>query len=121
MVEMYRRIRNTLRFLLANVSDFDPASSICVPVEQWVELDRYALAMTHELQAAVLHDYERYEFHFVMQKLHIFCSEYLGAFYLDILKDRLYTTGAREPCATLRAERAVPHHATACCACSRRC
>jgi isoleucyl-tRNA synthetase len=93
VVEMYRRIRNTLRFLLANLSDFDPAKDL-VPVAKWVELDRYALAMTHELQQTVLHDYSRYEFHLVTQKLHMFCSEYLGAFYLDILKDRLYTTGA---------------------------
>ena len=93
VVEMYRRIRNTLRFLLANLSDFDPAKDL-VPVAKWVELDRYAVAMTHELQQAVLHDYSRYEFHLVTQKLHMFCSEYLGAFYLDILKDRLYTTGA---------------------------
>ena len=93
VVEMYRRIRNTLRFLLANLSDFDPAKDF-VPMAKWMELDRYAVAMTHELQQAVLHDYSRYEFHLVTQKLHMFCSEYLGAFYLDILKDRLYTTGA---------------------------
>jgi isoleucyl-tRNA synthetase len=93
VVEMYRRIRNTLRFLLANVSDFDVARD-AVPVEAWVELDRYALAVTHELQDAVMHDYARYEFHFVVQKLHNFCSEFLGGFYLDILKDRLYTCGA---------------------------
>jgi isoleucyl-tRNA synthetase len=93
VVETYRRIRNTLRFLLANVSDFDFTRD-AVPVESWVELDRYALAMAHELQAAVLHDYSRYEFHFAVQKLHSFCAEFLSAFYLDILKDRLYTTSA---------------------------
>jgi isoleucyl-tRNA synthetase len=93
VVEMYRRIRNTLRFLLANVSDFDAARD-AVPVDSWVELDRYALAVTRELQDAVMHDYARYEFHFVVQKLHSFCSEFLGGFYLDILKDRLYTCGA---------------------------
>jgi isoleucyl-tRNA synthetase len=93
VVEMYRRIRNTVRFLLANVSDFDPARDM-LPVERWLELDRYALAMTSELQTAVMHDYARYEFHFAAQKLHNFCSEFLGSFYLDILKDRLYTTGA---------------------------
>jgi isoleucyl-tRNA synthetase len=96
VVEMYRRIRNTLRFLLANVSDFDPTRD-ALGVERWVELDRYALAMTHELQAAVLHDYSRYEFHFAMQKLHGFCAEFLSAFYLDILKDRLYTTAPASP------------------------
>jgi isoleucyl-tRNA synthetase len=93
VVEMYRRIRNTLRFLLANVSDFD-ARRDAVPLERSVELDRYALAMTQELQDAVMHDYGRYEFHLAVQKLHNFCSEFLGGFYLDILKDRLYTCGA---------------------------
>jgi isoleucyl-tRNA synthetase len=96
VVETYRRIRNTLRFLLANVSDFD-ATRDALAVERWIELDRYALAMTHELQAAVLHDYDRYEFHFATQKLHSFCSEFLSAFYLDILKDRLYTSAAASP------------------------
>ncbi len=96
VVEMYRRIRNTLRFLLANVSDFDAARD-AVPVERWVELDRYALAAARELQDAVMHDYGRYEFHFAVQKLHNFCSEFLGGFYLDILKDRLYTCGATSP------------------------
>jgi isoleucyl-tRNA synthetase len=96
VVEMYRRIRNTLRFLLANVSDFN-ASRDAVPVERRIELDCYALAMTRELQDAVMHDYSRYEFHFAVQKLHSFCSEFLGGFYLDILKDRLYTCGAASP------------------------
>jgi isoleucyl-tRNA synthetase len=96
VVEMYRRIRNTLRFLLANVSDFDAARD-ALPVERWIELDRYALAVAHELQDAVMHDYGRYEFHFAVQKLHNFCSEFLGAFYLDILKDRLYTCAATSP------------------------
>ncbi len=120
VVEMYRRIRNTLRFLLANVSDFDPKQQL-LPVEQWIELDRYALAVAPQaLQAQVMRDYERYEFHLAAQKLHNFCSEFLGAFYLDILKDRLYTTRAR------RALRAAPPRArcitspTACCGCSRR-
>jgi isoleucyl-tRNA synthetase len=93
VVEMYRRIRNTLRFLLANVSDFHPGTDL-LPPERWLELDRYALVVTQELQAAVMRDYDRYEFHFVAQRLHNFCSEFLGAFYLDVLKDRLYTAGA---------------------------
>jgi isoleucyl-tRNA synthetase len=93
VVEMYRRIRNTLRFLLANVADFEPKKHL-LPVEQWIELDRYALLSGAALQAEVMRDYERYEFHFAAQKLHNFCSEFLGAFYLDILKDRLYTTAA---------------------------
>ena len=93
VVEMYRRIRNTLRFLLANVSDFDPARDM-LPVERWIEIDRYAVAMAADLQTTVMHDYARYEFHLVAQQLHNFCSEFLGAFYLDILKDRLYTSAA---------------------------
>ena len=91
VVESYRRIRNTLRFLLANVSDFDPATD-ALPVDQWLEIDRYALAMTRELQNDVRAAYDRYEFHAVVQRLQNFCSEELGGFYLDILKDRLYTT-----------------------------
>ena len=93
VVESYRRIRNTLRFLLANTSDFDPARH-ALPVAQMTEIDRYALALTARLQAAVAEDYKAYQFHLVTQKLQGFCSEDLGGFYLDILKDRLYTCGA---------------------------
>ncbi len=93
VVESYRRIRNTLRFLLANTADFDPAKDM-LPVAEWLEIDRYALALTRRLQEQVAADYGRYEFHRVVQALQGFCSEELGAFYLDILKDRLYTTGA---------------------------
>ncbi|HXU42066.1 MAG TPA: isoleucine--tRNA ligase [Burkholderiales bacterium] len=92
VVESYRRIRNTLRFLLANTSDFDPAKH-AVPVAEMVEIDRYALAMTARTQQGVAKDYEEYQFHLGMQKLLAFCSEDLGSFYLDILKDRLYTCG----------------------------
>jgi isoleucyl-tRNA synthetase len=92
VTEAYRRIRNTLRFLLANTSDFDPATN-AVPVEQLFEIDRYALAETARLQADVAASFERYEFHPVVARLQNFCSEDLGGFYLDILKDRLYTTG----------------------------
>jgi isoleucyl-tRNA synthetase len=92
VVESYRRIRNTLRFLLANTADFDPKKD-ALPVSEWVEIDRYALAMTREMAEACMADYARFEFHLVAQRLQIFCSEDLGAFWLDILKDRLYTTG----------------------------
>jgi len=91
VVESYRRIRNTLRFLLANLADFD-ASKDMLPVAQWLEIDRYALAMTQALQTEMLAAYDRYEFHVVAQKFVGFCSEDLGGFYLDILKDRLYTS-----------------------------
>src|SRR6185437_13434883 len=93
VVESYRRVRNTLRFLLANTSDFDAAKH-AVPVDEMVEIDRYALAMTADMQQAVAGDYERYQFHLVAQRLQSFCSEDLGAFYLDVLKDRLYTCRA---------------------------
>ena len=96
VVEAYRRIRNTLRFLLANTSDFDPAKDL-LPVEAWLEIDRYALAMTRQLQAQCEADYGKYEFHRVVQALQTFCSEDLGGFYLDILKDRLYTSAADSP------------------------
>ena len=92
VTEGYRRIRNTLRFLLANLADFDPAQHT-LPVEEWLEIDRYALALATEFQKEVAADYSRYEFHLVAQSLTAFCSEDLGGFYLDILKDRLYTAG----------------------------
>ena len=94
MVDGYRRIRNTLRFLLANVSDFDPAKD-AVPDAELLEIDRWALARTAQLQQDILAHYKVYEFHPVVAKLQLFCSEDLGGFYLDVLKDRLYTTGAK--------------------------
>jgi len=94
VVDSYRRIRNTLRFLLANTSDFDAAKD-AVPVSEMLEIDRYAMARAAQFQAEVLAHYEVYEFHPVVAKLQVYCSEDLGAFYLDILKDRLYTTAPK--------------------------
>lgn len=94
VVDAYRRIRNTLRFLLANTSDFDPAKD-AVPLAQMLEIDRYAMSRAAQFQAEVLAHYEVYEFHPVVAKLQVYCSEDLGAFYLDILKDRLYTTAPK--------------------------
>ncbi|MBK1686982.1 isoleucine--tRNA ligase [Rubrivivax gelatinosus] len=94
VVDAYRRIRNTLRFLLANTSDFDARTDAIAP-EELLEIDRWALARTAELQAEILAHYEVYEFHPVVAKLQVFCSEDLGAFYLDALKDRLYTTAPK--------------------------
>ncbi|CAN7271854.1 isoleucine--tRNA ligase [Variovorax sp. LjRoot84] len=91
VVDAYRRIRNTLRFLLANTSDFDIAKD-AVPRGELLEIDRYALSRAAQFQAEVLAHYKVYEFHPVVAKLQVYCSEDLGAFYLDILKDRLYTT-----------------------------
>ncbi|HEX6319318.1 MAG TPA: isoleucine--tRNA ligase [Burkholderiales bacterium] len=93
VVESYRRVRNTLRFLLANTSDFDAAKHT-VPVAELLEVDRYALAMTAAMQEEAAADYARYQFHLVAQRLQSFCSEDLGAFFVDISKDRLYTCKA---------------------------
>ena len=94
VVDAYRRIRNTLRFLLANTSDFNPDTDRVADAEL-LEVDRYALARASALQAEILAHYERYEFHPVVAKLQVYCSEDLGAFYLDVLKDRLYTTAPK--------------------------
>ncbi len=94
VVDGYRRIRNTLRFLLANTSDFNAAQD-SVPLAQMLEIDRYALARTAQFQAEVLAHYEVYEFHPVVAKLQVYCSEDLGAFCLDILKARLYTAAPK--------------------------
>ena len=90
VVESYRRIRNTLRFVLSNVSDFD-SGNLVLP-DDMIEIDRYALALTANWQKDIEADYARFEFHPAVSKIQNFCSEDLGAFYLDILKDRLYTT-----------------------------
>jgi isoleucyl-tRNA synthetase len=107
VVEAYRRIRNTLRFLLANTSDFEPKRD-SMPVGEWLEIDRYALALAADLQKSMLEDFDRYEFHPAVAKLQNFCSEDLGAFYLDILKDRLYTCAANSP-ARRAAQNALYH------------
>ena len=91
VVDAYRRIRNTLRFLLANTSDFDPRKD-AVALGDMLEIDRYAISRAAQFQQEVLAHYEVYEFHPVVAKLQVYCSEDLGAFYLDVLKDRLYTT-----------------------------
>ena len=91
VVESYRRIRNTLCFLLGNLSDFDASKDLVAP-EQLFEVDRYAVAAIADMQEHIKGLYEKYEFHPAVQRLQIYCSEDLGAFYLDILKDRLYTT-----------------------------
>ena len=93
VVESYRRIRNTLRFLLANTSDFNPATD-AIPVNELLEIDRYAITRMTQLQAEIHQHFQDYEFHPVVAKLQMYCSEDLGGFYLDILKDRLYTSGA---------------------------
>jgi isoleucyl-tRNA synthetase len=96
VVESYRRIRNTLRFLLANTADFDAARD-ALPIDQLFEIDRFALAQAQMMVTAAEGDFNRYEFHLVVQRLQTYCSEELGGFYLDVLKDRLYTTAAGSP------------------------
>jgi isoleucyl-tRNA synthetase len=94
VTESYRRLRNTLRFLLANLSDFDPLEHT-VPYADMLEIDRYALGVAKRLQDRVAGEhYARYAFHQAVQELVVYCAEDLGAFYLDVLKDRLYTTAA---------------------------
>ena len=96
VTEAYRRIRNTLRFLLANLADFNLETDK-LPPEDWLEIDQYALALTAEFDATVRAYYDKYEFHHAMQEIQKFCSEDLGGFYLDILKDRLYTAKVDSP------------------------
>ncbi len=109
VVESYRRIRNTLRFLLANIADFDAAQH-SLPVDQWLSIDRYALHLTQTLQDEVTAAYASYDFHAVVQRITSFCSEDLGGFYLDILKDRLYTSGGNS--AARRSAQNALHHLT---------
>ncbi len=109
VADSYRKIRNTCKFLLANIADFDAGKDL-LPVDKWLEIDRYALHLTHKLQTEVLADYEKYEFHLAVQKLVSFCSDDLGSFYLDILKDRLYTSGENSP--ERRAAQSALHHIT---------
>ena len=93
MADSYRRMRNTLRFLLGNLHGFDPAAH-ALPVTELLALDRWALNRTRALQAEVLEAYRNYAFHLIYQKVHNFCSVDLGSFYLDVIKDRMYTTPA---------------------------
>jgi isoleucyl-tRNA synthetase len=91
MADSYRRIRNTARFLLGNFGGFDPARAI-VAADQLIALDRWAIRRTAEVQREVIEAYRNYAFHLIYQKVHNFCAVDLGGFYLDVLKDRLYTT-----------------------------
>ena len=111
MSDSYRRMRNTLRFLLGNLAGFEPARD-ALPVEQMVEIDRWTLARASALQAEVIKAYQSYDFHVVYQKVHGFCVIELGAFWLDILKDRLYTTPAKSA-ARRSAQTALYHIAEA--------
>ena len=89
--DSYRRMRNTARFLLGNLAGFDPARDLLAS-GRLVELDRWAIERTRELQSEVVAAYRDYAFHLIYQKVHNFCVVDLGGFYLDVIKDRLYTT-----------------------------
>jgi len=93
MSEAYRKIRNTIRFLLGNLYDFDPAKDQ-VPCEQLPELDRWALLRLHRMIQRTLQAYREYEYHVVYHAVHSFCTVDMSALYLDIIKDRLYTSPA---------------------------
>jgi isoleucyl-tRNA synthetase len=93
MADSYRRIRNTLRFLLGNMHGFDPATQ-AVAWNDLVAIDQWAIGTAFSLQNDVVTAYRNYEFHDIYQEVHNFCVVELGGFYLDIIKDRLYTTGA---------------------------
>ncbi len=90
--DSYRRIRNTLRFMLANTSGFDPAQHT-LDSDQMLDLDKWIVSKTADLQVQILQAYEQYNFHHALQLILNFCSNDLGGFYLDVIKDRQYTTG----------------------------
>jgi len=107
MADSYRRMRNTLRFLLGNLHGFDPARH-AVAFDDMVAIDQWATAKAFALQNDVVTAYRNYEFHDIYQKIHNFCVVELGGFYLDIIKDRLYTTGASS--APRRSAQTAMHH-----------
>src|SRR4029077_7775492 len=91
MADSYRRMRNTLRFLLGNLHGFDPAQH-ALPVGELVALDPWVLLRTRALQAEITDAYRRYAFHLIYQKVHNFCTVDLGGLSLEVIKDRMYTT-----------------------------
>ncbi len=107
MADSYRRIRNTLRFLLGNMHGFDPARH-AVEFDEMVAIDQWVTAKTFALQNEVVTAFRNYEFHDIYQKIHNFCVVELGGFYLDIIKDRLYTTGTDS--APRRSAQTAVHH-----------
>ena len=107
VADAYRRIRNTARFLLGNLHDFSPASDL-LPLDELLPLDRYAVHLAAELQEDIVEAYANYRFPAIYQRLHHFCSVDMGAFYLDIIKDRLYTLPKAHP-ARRSAQTAMQH------------
>ncbi|MCG6937287.1 MAG: isoleucine--tRNA ligase [Gammaproteobacteria bacterium] len=111
--DSYRRIRNTARFLLANLNGFDPATDK-LDISELLSLDRWAVAKSHQLQNEIIDAYKEFNFHFIYQKLQHFCTVDLGGFYLDIIKDRQYTTKSNS-IARRSAQTALYHIAEALC------
>ncbi len=105
--DSYRKLRNTARFLLGNLHGFDPQRD-AVHAAQMLALDRWALARTRELQSEIIEAYREYAFHLIYHKVHNFCIVDLSSFYLDVVRDRLYTT----PAASLprRSAQTALHH-----------
>jgi len=93
LTEAYRRLRNTFRYLLGNLYDFDPLSD-SIPYQDLLELDRWALHRLQELIEKVIEAYKRFEYHSIYQAIYNFCVLTLSSFYLDVLKDRLYVSAA---------------------------
>ncbi len=93
MSDSYRRIRNTLRFLLSNLNGFDPATDL-VNTNELLALDQWAVSQSLQVQNQIHEAFDQYQFHVVYQRLHNFCTTELGGFYLDVVKDRQYTTQA---------------------------
>ncbi len=106
VADAYRRIRNTARFLLGNLDGFEPGSAL--KPDQMLPLDRWAVDLAHRLQADVEAAYDNYQYITVYQRVQHFCSLDMGAFYLDVIKDRLYTTG-RDSHPRLSAQTAMFH------------
>src|SRR6185437_15325523 len=111
MADSYRRMRNTVRFLLGNLHGFDPEQHL-VPPEQMIPLDRWALQRTRHLEQEIEAAYREYTFHTIYQSIHNFCIVDLGGFYIEIVRDRLYTT-ARDSLTRRSAQTAMYHIAEA--------
>ena len=109
--ESYRRVRNTARYFLGSLSGFDPTKD-CVAVNDMVALDRWMVWRGEQLQQEILQAYRDYQFHLIYQKVHNFCSVDMGGFYLDVIKDRMYTLPAASP-ARRSAQTAMYHIASA--------
>ena len=109
--DAYRRIRNTARFLLANLNGFEPERDV-LPLDELLPLDRWIIDRAHLLQGKIIENYREYQFHPIYQRVHNFCSGELGSFYLDVIKDRQYTT-PRDSRARRSAQTAMYHVAEA--------